>query len=211
MTSDNLNDAIFEFFKKIINDNEILRKRLWNFLKKEMDSRRNDLDLNDWTYYFLQIQDRGMKDRGKTITQIMDQMVTHGVILPDENPAMVISSKLRRDNRFSFSQEEGWKIRDITEDGEDADETQHQPRVMPNDAEETIAELVYAELDVKSKIDLGRYLRLGTEEVPYNVDVGLLRKFRQIYRRLAKPHEKDRLRDAIRKESRKNNDLEIYG
>ena len=207
MTSDNLNDATLEFFKRVVSNNETLRKRFWSFLKKEMDSRRNDLDLNDWIYYFLQIQDQ-RKDKAITITQIMDQMVTHGVILPDENPAMVISSKLRRDDRFSFSPKKGWKIKDINEDGEDADEVLGTSRDMPTGAEETIAELVYTDLDSKSKIDLRRYIHLNADGVPYNVDVGLLRKFRQLYKRLADDDEKSRLRGAIRNESKKNNNFE---
>ena len=202
MTSDNLNDAIFEFFKKTVSDNETLKKKLWGFLEKD---RRSDLDLNDWTYYFLQIQ-----DGPKTITQIIDQMKTHGVTLPDENPTMVVSSKLRRDKRFSFSQERGWVIKSTNEGGEDADGSQDQTRDMPNGAEKMIAEEVYAELDSKSKTELGRYLDLGAKGVPYNVDVGLLSKFRKFYERFASIPEKELLRKAIRDESKKNRNREMY-
>ena len=200
MTSENLNNAIFEFFKKTVSDNEALRKKLSDFLNKEMDSRQSDLDLNDWTYYFLQIQ-----NGSKTINQIIEQMMAHGVTLPDENPAMVVSSKLRRDKRFKFTQERGWEINNVTEGEGYAVGSQDKSREMPDGAEELIAEEAYAKLDPKSKHELRRYLDLEAKGVPYNVDVELLRKFKTVYQRFASNTEKERLRKAVRDEFRKNN------
>ena len=197
MTFDNLNSAIFEFFKKAVNDNETLKNKLWDFLKSEMDSTSHQLDLTDWTYYFLQIQ-----SEAKHIHHIIEEMRANGVKLPSDNPAMAISSKLRRDSRFTFTQQKGWAINKGPEMSAAA--SQDSSREISDEAARIIAEETYMTLKGTQSIDeLRKYVAADATGVPYNVDVELLRKFKTMYQRFARGEEKKKLRTSIIKAFKK--------
>ena len=204
MTFENLNSAILEFIKKAMSDNETLKSKLWDFLKLEMDSASQQLDLADWTYFFLQIQSE--QQQKKHIHQIIEEMKGNGVILPSGNVAMILSSKLRRDSRFKFTQRDGWEI---NKGESNAAASQGNSCEISDDAAGIIADQVYTNLKGTQSInDLRNYVRANATGVPYNVDVELLRKFKTMYQRFAMGDEKIKLRTAIievfKKEERLN-------
>ena len=191
MTIDDLNNTILDFVKKAVIDNDDLGKKILNFLTDEMDYSSQQLDLTDWTYYFLQIQ-----SGPKQMNQIIEEMRGNGVKLPSGNPATVISSKLRRDSRFTFTQKNGWEINKGIESNVAA--SNYKSGDISDEAARIIAEETYASLKGTQSIDeLGKYVLADATGVPYNVDVELLRRFKTMYRRFARLEEKENLRDSI--------------